>query len=313
LHFLRTLVSKIASDAERIAYAAVGFVKRAWKLIPSNVTTFAGFAALGGALGMMSTKRGYHVAVDGLSYVLKKVRSLVIGVARAINHGSNNAVCALGKLLAKNSVTKTVGVKIQDVSNVVVAKIASVINFVENYTLAVGTHTMNALRSKIATRITTHGIKALIAAFVINAFTGQSISFSLVTLPVVGKFLAAAVSGGVATLYAALILVFIGSLIAALTTIKKDFSAIKNSMSDMFKMPFLPNRTENEVRPADTDEDAEVISEIKGANAEGVIVEVTGDVSSDTAEAIAEKHIDIEIATLENVISKRRFTKRTKR
>lgn len=275
LDYLRSLATKLVASSRKGIASTVTFMRRSWGIIP---------VSLGGALisGLTSTKTGYRMVTGFIGSVLKKTFSILGSARRKIAEAGDYAFQLLAKGVGKINAPAgkkmaNFGYKLTDLRESTWMKISA---YAANF-------------GRIIESAFNHGITATIVpiwsslagvGFVINQVTGGLVSTFASLIPFAGKYIVAALAGG---LPAILAVVGIAMFSAGATLVLKSDEIVNGVKAQVL---------------SETIEDAIAISEIVDI-ANGVVsVEVAGDVTIAQATEIAEKHIAEELALAEKVV-----------
>jgi len=275
LDYLRSLATKLVASSRKGIASTVTFMRRSWGIIP---------VSLGGALigGLTATKSGYRMVTGFISSVIKKTFKILGSIRRKstdiYDYGFQLLAKGVGKINASaGSKMANFGYKVTDFRERAWAKAAE-------YTANFGRILKGAFEHTITATIVPIWSSIIGVGYVVNQFTGGLVSTFASLVPVVGKYIVAALSGGLPAILCVLGVAMIGA-----------------GVSIVLKNDEIVNGVQAQVL-SETIEEAIAISEIVDI-ANGVVhVEVEGNVTSEQATDIAEQHIAQELVVAEKAV-----------
>lgn len=275
LDYLRSLATKLVASSRKGIAHSVTFMRRSWGIIP---------VSLGGALisGLTATKSGYRMVTGFISSVIKKTFGLLGKLRRKsseifdygfqlVSRGVGQINSSAGKKMSK------LGYDLTDYRERSLSKVAS---FFGNF----GRIVKSAFEHTITATIVPIWSSVMGVGYIVNYFTGGLVSSFAALVPVAGKYIVAALAGGIPAILAVIGVAMGGAAISL---------ALKSDK--------IVNGVQAEVL-SETIEEAIAISEIVEI-ANGVVsVEVEGNVTVTQATEIAEQHIAQELAIAEKAV-----------
>jgi hypothetical protein len=226
---------------------------------------------------MTSTKKGYLTVTGFTSFLITKAFRLLGAVRKRITAILDYGIQLLGKSVSKFDAKKgssitTMGYAFTDKREQLFGRTAAYLSSTANIV-------KNAYEHKIVTLIVPVWSSIVGLAMLINIITKGIVVELAFEIPTIGKYLAAILSGGLPLILGVLIVASASALIAL--AVKSD--------------DIVGSVIETEDNPVAT-------SEIKDVQNGEVTITVTGDVTPELAEAIAEKHVEVELAKAEAVV-----------
>jgi hypothetical protein len=275
LDYLRSLATKLVASSRKGIASTVTFMRRSWGIIP---------VSLGGALisGLTATKSGYRMVTGFISSVIKKTFSILGSIRRKstdiYDYGFQLLAKGVGKINASaGSKMANFGYKVTDFRERAWMKVGS-------YTANFGRILKGAFEHTITATIVPIWSSIVGVGFVVNQFTGGLVSTFASLIPVAGKYVVAALAGGVPAILCVAGVAMLGA-----------------GISLALKSDEIVNGVQAKVL-SETIEEAIAISEIVDI-ANGVVhVEVEGNVTTAQATEIAEQHIAQELVVAEKAV-----------
>lgn len=268
LSYMRTLATKLAASSRAGITSTVTFLRRTWGIAP---VALIGSGVVG---GLTSTKMGYLMVTNFISLIVKNIFRLLGTIRKAITDVLDYGIQLLGKSVGKFSPKK--GERISTLGYIFTDKRESFLQqsclLLTNTALIV----KNSYEHKLVTLIVPVWSSIVGLAMLVNVFTKNLITGLASEVPVIGAYLASVLSGGWALVLGVLIVASVSALIAV---------AVKNE--DIVGSVI------------ETSDDPVATSEIKDVQKGEVTVNITGDVTPELALAIAEKHVETELAAAE--------------
>jgi hypothetical protein len=275
LDYLRSLATKLVSSSRKGIASTVTFMRRSWGVIP---------VSLGGALisGLTSTKTGYRMVVGFISSVIKKTFSFLGSARRKIAEAGDYVFQLLAKGVGKINAPAgkkmaNFGYRLTDFRERAWMKVSS---YVTNF----GRIVESAFKHSITATIVPIWSSLAGVSFVVNQLTGGLVSTFASLIPVAGKYVVAALAGGVPAILA---VVGVAMFSAGAALVIKSDEIVNGVRAQVL---------------SETIEDAIAISEIVDMTNGVVSVEVAGNVTVAQATEIAEKHIEQELVVAEKVV-----------
>ena len=268
LSYMRTLATKLAASSRAGIASTVTFLRRTWGSAP---IALIGSGVVG---GMTSTKTGYLMITNFISLIVKTTFRLLGTIRKAITDVLDYGIQLLGKSVGKFSPEK--GERISTLGYVFTDKRES---FLQRSCLLLSNTALivkNSYEHKLVTLIVPVWSSLVGLAMLVNVFTKGLIINLASEVPVIGAYLASVLSGGWALILGVLIVASISALISV--ALKSD--DIVGSVIE-------------------TTDDPVATSEIKDVQQGEVTVNITGDITPELAQAIAEKHVETELAAAE--------------
>jgi len=275
LDYLRSLATKLVASSRKGIASSVTFMRRSWGIVP---------VSLGGALisGLTATKSGYRMVTGFVSTVIKKTFGLLGKLRRKssdiFDYGFQLLSRGVGKIntSAGNKMSKF-GYDLTDFRERSWAKVAS---FFGNF----GRIVKSAFEHSITSTIVPIWSSIMGVGYIVNYFTGGLVSTFASLVPVAGKYIVAALAGGVPAILAVIGVAMMG---AAISLALKSDSIVNGVQAEVL---------------SETIEEAIAISEIVDI-ANGIVsVEVEGNITVAQATEIAEQHISQELVVAEKAV-----------
>jgi len=273
LAFLKALAIKLTSSTKGITTTGLNFAKRVWSSMPAGVS---------GSLvaSLTATKQGYLTLTGIVQSVISFVTNTITTVA-IITHNSIDKVGALLGSLVK-SVHAPTGDFVHDANATFTEMRYNAANFAYRNLSGLGTIMKHAFNNPITIRSTTFASVTVGAGLAVNALLNGAVVSFVSSLPFVGKFIAAALSGGVATV---LFIVSVAMASAAFTLFYKRDEIVAEVISENI----------DKITASATVID--IVSNI-------ATVEVEGDITLEQAEMVANAAVAQEVADTERSLAK---------
>lgn len=275
LDYLRSLATKLVSASRKGIASTVTFMRRSWGVIP---------VSLGGALisGMTATKSSYRTVVGLVSFAIKKTFSLLGKIRRRSSEAFDYAYQLTAKMVGK--INKPIGTKMAHfgykLTDYRERSYARLESFAGNF----GRIMRSAFEHTITATIVPIWSSLIGIGYVVNLFTHGLVSTFASLIPVGGKYIVAALAGGVPAILAVVGVAMGGAAISL---------ALKSDQ--------IVNKVQSEVI-AETLEEAVAISEIVDITSGTVEVEVEGNITTEQATNIAQQHVEQELAAAEKAV-----------
>jgi len=268
LSYMRTLATKLAASSRAGIASTVTFMRRTWGIAP---IALIGSGVVG---GLTSTKAGYLMVTNLISSIVKNIFRLLGTIRKAITDVLDYGIQLLGKSVGKFSPKK--GERIATLGYVFTDKRES---FLQRSCLLLSNTALivkNSYEHKIVTLIVPVWSSLVGLAMLVN-FMVKGLIINLASeVPVIGAYLASVLSGGWALVLGVLIVASVSALISV--ALKSD--DIVGSVIE-------------------TSDEPVATSEIKDVQQGEVTINITGDITPELALAIAEKHVETELAVAE--------------
>lgn len=274
LSYMRTLATKLSAASRKGILNTVKFLRRSWGYIPVAVSSsFIG--------GLSATKQGYLSLVGGIAAIFRGMFRLSEETRRSAWSVFDTIFYTTAKMVKKFNPDK--GQKLAIRCCNFTDKRERFFQKLNQRLITVGNIVKRAYEHKITYTTVNIWSSVISIAMLVNAFTKGFVKSLVADLPAIGAFLASVISGGWATVIAVVLV----ATIAAITTL-----ALKNE-----SIVLLDSVVETDDEPVAT-------SEIKDVNNGEVTVNVVGDVTPEVAQAIAEKHVEVELANAQAAVKR---------
>ncbi|CAB4194621.1 hypothetical protein UFOVP1264_76 [uncultured Caudovirales phage] len=323
LEFLRALVKKIASASKQGAYSVIGFAKRFWETVPASVSGAV-------AAGLASTREGYQAATSFIRNSLRWVTGLAWGAARMASMAVDKALGFTAKVVG--TIYAPAGEFLANANDRFTSMRETAMNYVYTNLYGVGTVLKAAYNTTTTVALTTGFATAVSAAFVAKAALPEIASNALAlvaTVPVVsymGRWIEFALTGGVATFLSLALVATIGAVASFFfnkeeiqESIVEEIIGLEHNADKIMRVVEKLNKVvdndsvelvetvEPTIMYKSVIEPQQVTTEILEMASGEVAVLVSGDLTEDEAQAVADEHVEREIADLERRVNKQAY------
>lgn len=271
LSYMRSLATKLTASSRAGIAGTVTFLRRTWGIVP---VALIGSGVVG---GLTSTKKGYLMVTGFLSSAIKSAFRLLGTIRRGITDVLDYGIQLLGKSVGKFDSKK--GERISTMGYIFTDKREGFLQRTASLLSKTALIVKNAYEHTLVTLIVPIWSSVVGLAMLVNLFTNSLITGLASEAPIIGTYLAAVLSGGWALVIGVLIVASISALIAL--ALKSD--------------DIVGTVVETSEAPVAT-------SEIKDVQQGEVTINVVGDVTPELAQAIAEKHVEAELAAAEAAV-----------